>query len=261
MDTHDPIPDVLMKKIRIMSECEEVLEIPGFSHYAVTITGQVWSVKPRGVQRVLPKIPRRMKTQWYKGFELVKLKDDQSHQHTWSIGRILLTSFVEPAPFENAQASFIDGNPSNMALDNLKWVTNSERVIHSVERNGGAFVYGEAQGGSKLKADEVDEMRNEYLGGATFQQIADRHGVTRRTAARAVRGTAWKQIDGGIVPELTNHKKGEAVNLAKLDEGAVRDIRRLLDEGYTLRSIAEQTGMGTSAIHSIKVRRTWKHVK
>lgn len=55
--------------------------------------------------------------------------------------------------------------------------------------------------------------------------------------------------------------RGEAQGLAKLDETAVRSIRRLLAKGETHRAIAERHGIERSTVTQIARGKTWQHVK
>lgn len=259
MDSHDPIPEKLMNKIRVMSGCDELREIPGFPHYAVTANGQVWSVKPRGTSTQLPKVPRRMKTKNWKGYEVLNLSSD-SRPYTFSVAKLLLMAFVSPPPFEGAWASFKDGDTLNLSLDNLMWSDTSEAHKRGIERNGGAYVYGEALNHSKLTPEIVERMRADYATGMTQAEIAGKYGVARRTAGRAIRGQDWKHVDTPL-PTNTNYRKGEQVKIAKLTADDVRRIRKLLNDGYTASAIARMTGMSVSGITSIKHGHTWRHVK
>lgn len=259
MDTHDPIPEKLMAKIRVMSERDDLREIPGFSHYVITVDGQVWSVKPHGRSTRLAKTPRRIKTKIWKGYEVLALSQD-GITYYFSVGKLLLMAFISPPPFEGAWASFKDGNPLNLSLDNLMWSDSSDAHKRGVDRHGGAFTYGEALKHSKLTPELVEQMRRDYEAGDTQQQIAKKYGVGRRTAGRAIRGEYWKEVDTPI-PTNTNVRKGERVNLAKLTEDDVRHIRQLLNQGCTVTAVAKMTGMGTTAISCIKNGHTWKHVK
>jgi HNH endonuclease len=56
--------------------------------------------------------------------------------------------------------------------------------------------------------------------------------------------------------------RGERINLAKLTEVQVRDIRHLHATGdWSLRELAHRFGVGRSCIHSIVHRQTWQHVE
>ena len=60
-------------------------------------------------------------------------------------------------------------------------------------------------------------------------------------------------------PELI--ARGERSGQSKVTEADVRRIREMRKSGMTLRSIGQVFDIGTSAVHSIVNRATWKHVK
>jgi len=259
MESYDSIPESLMQKIRVMSGCNDVRDIPDWPLYAVTIDGQIWSVKPHGRSVRLPKVPRRMKTKIWKGYEVLNLSDNAVLK-TFSVAKLLLITFISPPPSEHAWASFKDGNPLNLKLDNLVWSDSPDAHKRGVERHGGAFTYGEALNHTKLTPAIVEQMRQDNEQGMTQQAIATKYGVTRRTAARAIRGEYWKQVNAPP-SSATNYKKGEGVSLAKLNPDKVRQIREKIQAGQSLSSISREYGVGTTVVWSIKKGLTWKHVE
>lgn len=260
MDSHDPIPEYLMNKIRVMSDCDDVREIPGCPHYAVTSYGQVWSVKPMGVSVEFPKVPRKTKVQIYKGIPLVKLVNEYRKQVTYSLLKCVALAFIGLPPNADEWASPIDGDPTHVSPDNVEWISHSEVTRRSFQRHGGAWIYGEKQHLAKLTQSDVEAIRSEYQAGATQEELAEKYKVHRRTIGRAIRGTHWKQVDTPL-PENSNFRHGTAVSLSKLDDDKVRQIRQLLKDGQSLDSIAQQFDVHLSAIWSIKAGKTWKHVQ
>lgn len=95
--------------------------VPNYPDYGVTADGLVWSsVMGRGVRS---KEPWRVLKQTLdtRGFPKVKL----SHGHTFSVHRLIAEMFLPPFP-DGMQVAPIDGNRSNTAASNLKYVTESE---------------------------------------------------------------------------------------------------------------------------------------
>lgn len=193
MESHDPIPDALMKKIRVMSECDEVREIPGFPLYAIALTGQVWSVKPPNSRSPMRKIPKLMKVHSANGSWRVHLHNDSGSTHM-SVAGLLLSAFVGTAPFEGAKATFIDGNPSNFALSNLEWATHSQYRINSIKRHGGNFIFGEDIGVSKLTEDQVRQIRKAHSSGATITGIAKDYQMGWTAIYNIVTYKTWKHV-------------------------------------------------------------------
>lgn len=54
---------------------------------------------------------------------------------------------------------------------------------------------------------------------------------------------------------------GERINFAKLQEGQVREIRSLREQGVTLREIGQRFGVSEGAVSMIANRKTWEHVE
>ena len=52
-------------------------------------------------------------------------------------------------------------------------------------------------------------------------------------------------------------RKGTAINTAKLNEHAVRDIRRRLADGETGKAIAAEFGVTPALVSNIKLRKSW----
>lgn len=57
------------------------------------------------------------------------------------------------------------------------------------------------------------------------------------------------------------HNRGENHNFARLTEDQVREIRRLVSDGATGRSICARFGVTAWTIHDIAARRSWKHLE
>lgn len=259
MDTYDPIPEYLIEKMRHMSGCSEVHQIPGCPLYAVTETGLVYSVHGRGVQSRLRKTPYLLKKCSTKGWLFYHLTTADRRQVTYSVAKCVALGFIGAPPEPDMEAYTINGDPDDIRPDNVQWGTRSAHRVLGVEKHGGAFVYGEALGHSKLTPEMVERMREDARNGLTQQAIADKYGVHRRTAGRAIRGVHWKQVDAPASAH-SNYAKGAQVKLAKLDDDKVRAIRDLLAQGFSLSEIARRYNVSVSTIQDIRDRKTWSHV-
>lgn len=193
-NNHDPIPEKLMNKIRTLSGCDNICEIPAFSGYAITPDGDVWSVRPRATSRKLTDPPVKLKRKQWKGYEQFNLYQD-GHCFTFTVGRLMLITFVSEPPFPNAQAMHKDGNTLNTNLDNLEWANLSTTHGAGIIRNGGAFIWGEDLNHSKLTPETVKDIREDFAAGVSKSEIIKKYGVTRRTIERAVKREAWKQVE------------------------------------------------------------------
>lgn len=114
---------------------------------------------------------------------------------------------------------------------------------------------------------QVRAIRSEYAGGGVSTlTLAERHGVSDTTIGHMLRGNTWAHVAasdglGRISDPSRRGKPGASNNSAKLDEDAVRAIRRLYREGgHTCAALAQQFGVSDVAVGFIVKRRTWKHV-
>lgn len=252
---YDPIPAYLMDKIRIMSQCSEVREIPHFPLYAVTLNGQVWSVQPLNRDGKLPYIPRKMKPTKGK----YSLVHEDRCLHTCAIARLLLMSFVSPPPFEGANAAYLDGDRDNISLDNLVWLSEEERASRSLKRNK-ASVQIKDYVIRKLTPEIVEQMKAEYVNGMTFAEIGHKYGVSAHSARFAVRGNSWKDNGGAVPLSVRNDATGSRHPKAKLTEDQVREIKRRLANGEQQKVIAKDYGVSPTSIRAIAIGRNWGHV-
>jgi len=64
----------------------------------------------------------------------------------------------------------------------------------------------------------------------------------------------------GINSENWQHAIGENVGTSKLKKGSVIEIKKLIEEGKSNNSIADEYGVNCSTISDIRTGRTWKHI-
>jgi len=110
-----------------------------------------------------------------------------------SMSRLLLTTFVRP-PKQGEKALHWDDDPSNNALDNLRWGTDKDNKDDS-KRNG-TRAFGERMGTAKLTEKQVLEIINspKYYGYA--RDLAKRFGVKKGTVVDIKRGLWWAHLRG-----------------------------------------------------------------
>lgn len=111
---------------------------------------------------------------------------------TFSVHRLVLEAFVGPCP-DGMEGCHCDGDPSNNAIDNLRWDT---RRSNWEDRRK----HGNAVSTRKLSDGQVREIRRLVSGtGLTNIEIAERYGVHHSTVSLIRRGKVWKSV-----PELAN---------------------------------------------------------
>ncbi len=108
------------------------------------------------------------------------------------VHRLVLEAFVGPCP-PGLECCHEDGNSANNATTNLRWDTHQSNVADMVRH--GRLAKGEAVKHSKLSAEAVRQMRDEYAAGSASQEaISRRYGVTQATVSKIVRGARWRHI-------------------------------------------------------------------
>lgn len=66
---------------------------------------------------------------------------------------------------------------------------------------------------------------------------------------------------GQQVNPMCMARRGEINGKSKLNDSAVRLIRRMRQDGYKLREIADTIGISVPVVSAVATGRTWKHVK
>ena len=85
-------------------------------------------------------------------------------------------------------------NPKCINPDHLFVGTRQDNVDDREAKNRNNHFVGESSGRAKLSETDVVSMRRLREKGETFQSIADRFGVAKKTTIQAVKGETWKHI-------------------------------------------------------------------
>ena len=145
-----------------------------------------------------------------------------------SVHRLVVEAFIGKIP-KGMEVNHKDGNKLNNQLDNLEIVTKSENMKHAIQMGLHTPPKNRATGDrhwTKLHPHLVAK--------------GDRNGAKTK-------------------PECT--LKGSQCPSSKLTEDAVRQIRRLADQGVGKKEIAAKFNVTTANIRYIVNRQSWKHVQ
>jgi hypothetical protein len=119
---------------------------------------------------------------------------------------------------------------------------------------------------AKLDEDKVAEIKRRLVLGDTIYDLARDFNVYPTTIGKIRNGNIWKHVlCPELIPErlnqLTNQRHaGEGCHFAKLKAVDVIEIRRLLAEGQTGKSLAKQYGVSCRHICAIKNGKVWKEL-
>lgn len=109
----------------------------------------------------------------------------------WFVHRVVAETFL-PRIEGKDQVNHKDGNKLNNSVDNLEWVSNQENRDHAVKHD--LIVHGERVGTSKLKKEEIIEIRNLCSQGISQKIIALQFGVAKQTVSNINTLKTWKRI-------------------------------------------------------------------
>lgn len=113
------------------------------------------------------------------------------------IHRLVASAFIKNE-HNKPEVNHIDGNRYNNRVENLEWVTAKENSIHSYVNGLGKkppTKYGEDCKSSKLKINQVKEIRNKYANGNySFVQLAKEYNVSDTNITAIIKRKIWAQI-------------------------------------------------------------------
>lgn len=177
----------------------EYREIPGFSGYRVSRTGEVQSCKVvRGNVGGKPGTHRVNGHQWKAlkakpdktGYMIVHLTNDNGDRFYRKVHQLVLEAFVGPCPDGMECRHFPDRDRANNNLSNLQWGTSSENALDRVA-DGTQKSKGELHGMAKLTAEKVIEIRKRHENGERTIDLAKEFGVTHQTISKITRRQRW----------------------------------------------------------------------
>lgn len=109
------------------------------------------------------------------------------------VHRLVAAAFV-PNPGRKPSVNHIDNNPSNNCAWNLEWCTQRENLQHA--RRQGRMPNNHRKGkrspNASLSDGAVATIRAEYAaGGISWAALGTRHGLSKRSVGRIVRGESY----------------------------------------------------------------------
>ena len=124
------------------------------------------------------------------GYPYIQLGDPSRKRN---IHQLVCAAFHGPRP-DGCYACHRNDVKTDNRAENLYWGTPQQNADDAV--GNGRIVRGEAVNNAKLTWSEVEEMRELYAeGNISYRELAERYGVTKRTALLAVTGATWWSSD------------------------------------------------------------------
>lgn len=191
------------------------------------------------------------------GYTKVNLyKNNKSRQY--SVHRLVATAFI-PNPGNKKFTNHKNGIKDDNRVENLEWCTASENMQHAFD-NGLATspaVKGEQQGNSKLKRNEVLQIRKMCKNGKSNTEIANIFGVEQHTICQIVYHKTWSHVGG-----FKKQKKDGAKFTEALNKDEVIEVRYIYENkpNCTQQELAERYNVSRSTIGRVLREETWQHI-
>ena len=162
--------------------------IPGFAdRYEVSSEGRIRSLSFNRTGR-----PGFLKPNHGKRGQLHVTLWDEGRAHQARISRLMLETFIGPAPLGKPLACHKDDNPRHNVLTNLRWGSSLDNAR---DRSiNGKTVRGEATPNSTLSVALVLEIRRRHSAGESISGIARAIRRERKTVSLAARGVTWAHV-------------------------------------------------------------------
>ena len=123
-----------------------------------------------------------------KGYYVVTVRENNNTKIR-RVHRLIAETFI-PNPENKPQVNHLDGNKLNNGINNLEWATCIENITHAIS-NGLYNNFGERNGNSKLKKEEIPCIKELIKNGKNIQDIAITYNVSRSAINMIKQGVTW----------------------------------------------------------------------
>ena len=141
-------------------------------------------------------------------------------------------------------------NPSCVNPSHLFLGTNLDNTMDKVSKNRQAKA--DKSGRAKLKWDDVNNIRNSYSTTAV-KDLSKKYIVDKKTILSIVKNSSW--IDNSYRYKHDPNRRlviGEVSSNASLDSDSVKNIKKLISDGYMPSKISKMIGVKSQTIRDIK---------
>jgi hypothetical protein len=107
------------------------------------------------------------------------------------VHRLVAKAFLKDLSKKNF-VNHINGIKTDNRLDNLEWVTLKENSSHASKM--GLYICGENHYSSKLKIENVLEIRRLYDAGYSVKYLSEKYSVGKSSITKIIKRKTWKHI-------------------------------------------------------------------
>ncbi len=159
---------------------EEFRLIAGYPGYLASSHGFIYSKKRGGLKRLSPDIGEQghMRVQLHRAAKLTR------HGDRLLVHRIILETFIGPAPSDDSEGRHRDGNPGNNATPNLLWGDQAENRADSKR-------HGTYRRHAKLTAEQASDIKKRHAAGETGESLAREFDISATQVRNIARGDQW----------------------------------------------------------------------
>jgi hypothetical protein len=173
---------------------EEWRVIDGFDgYYEISDRGRIRTWKDKGARRPIRRAlaPHLMKPAPNKNGYMQTALTHAGAKRVAAIHTLVAEVFIGPRP-DGLVVRHYDGNQLNNHRSNLLYGTRAENAADAFRH--GTFPLGEVNGKSKLKADQVQEIRRMLAEGHTRRAIGAEFGISHTNVSSIANGETWQHL-------------------------------------------------------------------
>lgn len=162
-------------------------KIEGFESYFISNNGVVYSDKYTERKILSPRANKR-------GYLYVNLCNNGKYKSI-SIHRLVAQAFI-PNTENKPEVNHINGIKTDNRVENLEWVTKSENIQHAFDNNLNKphDAKGSKNGFSKLKENQVVEIKTKLINKISVNEIYKQYGVSYECIRNIKRCLSWGHI-------------------------------------------------------------------
>lgn len=158
------------------------------------------------------------------GYMRIVLVSESGQQEQRKLHRLVAEAFLPKPLMKNSTVLHLNDNKKDNRVTNLQWGSHNDNMLDMVSKGRQSIRRGEESALSVLSSSQVREIFDLAQRGVSSREIAAKFGIARGTVVKIKTGIRWHEVTG--LPR-------------KLDSGATRRLKKQIDNGVDLQTIAK----------------------